>query len=180
MWKDVLINCHDVPPQLIRLLFSKRYFVRRFTCSSQEQSKYSKPILSALAEFNNLLYLNMSQCPLLLHLEFLKFTPNIVELNVSDCQSMSTASLIKNLKFLVNLQIFKCDDNMTRVSAYSIFEALYGVHTLIELSCVHSGNMQPWLIRRILEICTLLKKCNFTTWFALATDRSMYEWYTIV
>ena len=77
-------------------------------------------------------------------------------------------------------QIFKCDNNMVPVSAYSIYKALYCLEELKEVSCFNLGNMQPWIVRRILDRCPELSKFMFTTYFDLVTECSMYEWYSIV
>ena len=180
MWYNVLIDSAQFPPTLIRLLFRYRHRVKSFTCSSTEENRLCKPLNRVLRDFSNLVYLNVSGCPLIYYLDFVQFTPNVTELNVSDCQNMSTASMINNLHLLGRLEIFKCNDNMVHVSAYSVYQAVEGLDNVKFISCTHSGNMQPWIVRGISSRCPKLTKFLFTTFFALATERSMYEWYTIV
>ena len=137
------------------------------------------PMNRIIKEFINLTYLDFSKSRLLRELDILRYLPNIVHLNVSNCQSMSTYSLIHGLKHLTNLQVFICNDNYVRVSAYSVYDAVNGLGMLRYISCEQSGNMQPWIVRRVLEQNPNLLTFLFTTYFALATEKSMYEWYEI-
>ena len=180
MWKHVLIDCKHLHPCLFHCLFRHRKLVQKFTCTSKTQERLTMPINRLIKEFPNLTYLNFSKSRLLFELDILRYLPNIVHLNVSDCQSLSIYSLIHGLKHLKNLQVFLCNDNYVCISAYSVYDAVRTIDTLKVISCVNSGNMQPWIARNIFENCPQSGKFHFTCYFALATEKSMYEWFKIV
>ena len=173
MWHHVRIDSKHVRGSILPCLFRNRNLIHKFTCSSETQDRLTIPMNRLIKEFSNLTYLDFSNSRLLRELNILSYLPNIQHLNVSNCQSMSTYSLIQDLKHLNNLQIFICNDNYVCISAYSVYDAVNGLGTLRYIFCEQSGNMQPWIVRRVLEQNQNLLTFLFTTYFALATDKSI-------
>ena len=180
MWYHVKIDSKHLHPTVFYCLHRHRRLIHKFTCSSKMQERLTMPINRVIKEFTNLTHLDFAGSRLLYELDILQFLPKIVHLNVSNCQSLSTYSLIKGLKHLRNLQVFLCNDNYVCISAYSVYDAVRTIDSLRFISCVNSGTMQPWIVRNIFEECPKLVKFFFSTYFALATEKGMYEWFQIM
>ena len=154
--------------------------IKHFSSDSKHQNSMSMPLDTLLSYMKNLVSLNMQGCTILYCLDFLKCTRHITELNVSSCPSMSTFSMVKNVPRLQSLQVFKCDNNDWRVSAYSIYQAVCGLTCLTYLTSKNSGVMRPWILRMIFAECPNLSTCLFTTLFSMDTENHKYDWYDMV
>ena len=178
--RNIRVDCDFVPNSMISFLYHRHLLVKHFSCNSKRQNSPGMPLNRVLLHMTNLVSLNMQGCRLLFTLDFLKCTPHIQQLNVTNCHSLSTYSLVNNLFRLEKLQVFECENNDLRVSAYSVYQAVCGVSSLTYLNCKNSGVMCPWILRMIFEECSNLRTCYFTTLFSMDTEKHKYDWYHLV
>ena len=170
-WQTVRIESYYIPRVLLALLCKHELVIKHLSVFSQTQCPMAMPINTLMFRMRNLVYLNFEGSNLLFTLNILRSTLKIRELNVSRCPNLSTYSMIHNVKYLEKLEVFKCEYNSLRVSAYSIHQTVVDAPYLKRLYCKDSGIMRPWLIKMILEDCPKLERFSFTTLFSMDSDK---------